>query len=228
MTKNISEPHEPVSRTEYVVNLERKVEELEAALEETEHDMHMRIRASYDKTIADSWKAALAKVEAERDALAEKLKIKEGTIDLMGQFTEKLQAEIDDLQEERTKSDACWRLKIRVDTEGMSEHIQRMQELLDSIAVIVGTPGNDPGDLDGFEVLRLHVKAAMDNKNRATSILNALASEFERAIRHHENKGKGGQQVTFTGDFASVGPSVVQRMRWWLREMRAAGATNEY
>lgn len=35
--------------------------------EETEHAMHMRIRAGYDKTIADSWRAKVAEVERERD-----------------------------------------------------------------------------------------------------------------------------------------------------------------
>lgn len=35
--------------------------------EETEHAMHMRIRAGYDKTIADSWRAKVAEVEKERD-----------------------------------------------------------------------------------------------------------------------------------------------------------------
>ena len=99
------QPHEPVSRTQYVVNLERKVEELEEALEETEHDMHMREHVK--------------NIEAERDALAEKLRIKERTIDLMGQFTEKLQKELDDLQgnfdkqlkEALANSDACWKLE---------------------------------------------------------------------------------------------------------------------
>jgi hypothetical protein len=37
--------------------------------EETEHAMHMRVRAGYDKTIADAWRAKVAEVERERDAL---------------------------------------------------------------------------------------------------------------------------------------------------------------
>ena len=35
--------------------------------EETEHAMHLRIRAGYDKTIADCWRAKVADVEKERD-----------------------------------------------------------------------------------------------------------------------------------------------------------------
>lgn len=46
---------------------ERERDEARAALEESEHAMHMRIRAGYDQTVTDSWRAALAKVEAERD-----------------------------------------------------------------------------------------------------------------------------------------------------------------
>jgi hypothetical protein len=38
-----------------------------ARCEETEHAMHLRIRAGYDKTIADSWRAKVAEVERERD-----------------------------------------------------------------------------------------------------------------------------------------------------------------
>lgn len=44
-----------------------EVERLRAAAEESEHQMHLRIRAGYDKTIADSWRAKVAEVEAERD-----------------------------------------------------------------------------------------------------------------------------------------------------------------
>lgn len=35
--------------------------------DETEHQMHLRIRAGYDKTIADSWRAHSAKLERERN-----------------------------------------------------------------------------------------------------------------------------------------------------------------
>jgi hypothetical protein len=36
-------------------------------LSESEYAMHARIRADYDKTVADAWRAALTKVERERD-----------------------------------------------------------------------------------------------------------------------------------------------------------------
>lgn len=54
--------------------LAERVRELEAAQEETEHAMHMRIRAGYDKTVADAWRAAQAKVEAKAARLAEALR----------------------------------------------------------------------------------------------------------------------------------------------------------
>lgn len=38
-----------------------------AAAEERDCDMHARIRAGYDATIADSWRAKVAEVEVERD-----------------------------------------------------------------------------------------------------------------------------------------------------------------
>lgn len=53
--------------------LEAMRDRIDAALaepsetEETEHAMHMRIRAGYDRVIADSWRAKVAEVERERD-----------------------------------------------------------------------------------------------------------------------------------------------------------------
>ena len=41
------------------------VAELEARLEERDCDMHARIRANYDKTVADCWRAKVAELEAQ-------------------------------------------------------------------------------------------------------------------------------------------------------------------
>lgn len=46
------------------------LQEARAKLEEREADMHARIRAGYDRTVADAWRAKVADVEAERDAQA--------------------------------------------------------------------------------------------------------------------------------------------------------------
>lgn len=48
-----------------------RAEKAERALEEREADMHARIRAGYDKTVADAWRAEVAKLEAECQRLRE-------------------------------------------------------------------------------------------------------------------------------------------------------------
>jgi hypothetical protein len=44
-----------------------QVNALKREREESEHQMHMRIRRDYDTTVADCWKAHCAKIEAQRD-----------------------------------------------------------------------------------------------------------------------------------------------------------------
>lgn len=48
--------------------LTNEINAMRRALEERECDMHARIRAGYDATIADCWRAKVAEAEAERDA----------------------------------------------------------------------------------------------------------------------------------------------------------------
>ena len=48
------------------------------------------------------------------------------------------------------------------ENQAMAEHIERQAEIIDSVALIIGTRGEDPGDIDGFEVLRLHARALAD------------------------------------------------------------------
>lgn len=50
-------------------DLRDQVADLLAAQEESEHSMHLRVRAGYDKTIADCWRAKVAEVEAEVEML---------------------------------------------------------------------------------------------------------------------------------------------------------------
>ena len=45
----------------------KSFEEAIESLEESEHEMHLRVRAGYDKTVADSWRAKVAEIERERD-----------------------------------------------------------------------------------------------------------------------------------------------------------------
>lgn len=74
--------------------------------------------------------------------------------------------------------------------------------------------------------LRTQLEAANAGAVALKAIAEAFASEAEAAVQHHENKNKGGQQVSFHGDFASIGPSVVGRLRWWVREFREALASD--
>lgn len=55
---------------EKAARLERERDTLAAKLDEREGDMHARIRAEYDRTIADAWRAANARMADERDTLA--------------------------------------------------------------------------------------------------------------------------------------------------------------
>lgn len=50
------------------------------------------------------------------------------------------------------------------------------------------------------------------------AMLVAIGEEFDREIAHRETRG--GQQVTHTGDFASVGPSALNAMKRWSRDFR--------
>ncbi len=54
-------------------------------------------------------------------------------------------------------------------------------------------------------------------------LLEAITGEFERTIQETE-RPKGGMSVPFHGDFSSAVrlPSVIGRMRWWVKEFREA------
>jgi len=54
-----------------VRDLRAEAEKLREALRESEHAMHMRVRAGYDSTIRETWQAEVARaVAAEREACA--------------------------------------------------------------------------------------------------------------------------------------------------------------
>lgn len=67
--------HEALSETaqKALAHVEAERDKARAAQEESEHQMHLRIRSGYDKTIADSWRAKVAEVERERDELKARL-----------------------------------------------------------------------------------------------------------------------------------------------------------
>ena len=55
-------------------------------------------------------------------------------------------------------------------------------------------------------------------------VLEGICGEFERAVQHADwrSDGSKGMSAPFTGDFASATqlPSVVAKMRWWMREFK--------
>lgn len=64
-------------------------------------------------------------------------------------------------------------------------------------------------------------RARINKLNQAThDMLEAVCLEMERAITSSENS-KGGQQARPNyGDFWPVSPSVLNRYKWWVKEMR--------
>ncbi len=58
-------------------------------------------------------------------------------------------------------------------------------------------------------------------------MIDGLESEVERAIAERQHRGKGGQTVSFQGDFAGCALSSLLRLRWWVRELRAANERDE-
>lgn len=52
------------------------------------------------------------------------------------------------------------------------------------------------------------------------AFVQSFAEVAEAAVRHHEGKDRGGQQVPFHGEFAHVPPSVVGTLRKLAREAR--------
>jgi chromosome segregation ATPase len=75
------------------------------------------------------------------------------------------------------------------------------------------------------EADRAAALAKVQEAGKVVEVARAFVEIAEAAIRHHENRGKGGQQVSYHGDFAMVPPSAVSRLRWWADCFRAALAS---
>lgn len=59
------------------------------------------------------------------------------------------------------------------------------------------------------------------NEDRLRLMVHGLFLEVE-AAKAYRSAPKGGQQVPFNGDFASVPPSGLSRLSWWVRELGRA------
>lgn len=53
-------------------------------------------------------------------------------------------------------------------------------------------------------------------RDRLYDELEVIRDTFKAAIANHR-KGKGGQQVPYHGDFASMPPSSIGQMEWWVK-----------
>jgi len=61
--------------------------------------------------------------------------------------------------------------------------------------------------------------------SEAMKTLGSLLEGFELEVEARAAdlaRGKGGQNVPFHGDFVSVPPSALNRLKWWSRELREA------
>jgi hypothetical protein len=57
--------------------------------------------------------------------------------------------------------------------------------------------------------------------DKVTSAILAFCDAVAAASRAHDQRGKGGQHVSFHGDFAGAHPGVLNRLEWWARHLRS-------
>lgn len=54
------------------------------------------------------------------------------------------------------------------------------------------------------------------------SVIRSLADTIEHAEHATKQRGRGGQQVPFHGDFANATPGTLAQLKWWVRELERA------
>ncbi len=59
-------------------------------------------------------------------------------------------------------------------------------------------------------------------ERRLRAAISSVIAEFERAVSYHETQDQSGMRVPYHGDFRSVGPSTVDQMRRWIRDLNDA------
>jgi len=109
---------------------------------------------------------------------------------------------------DRAHQEIRTRVAVEKDRDSLRAENQKMREALDQTGPI--------------EFRRLEAE-----NEALRAWLDGIASTFESAVAHHEQRGAGGQQVGFHGDFANVPPSVVGQMRRWARDVREALSARE-
>ena len=122
--------------------LRDQVSDLQAAAEESEHQIHLRVRAGYDATIADCWRAKVAEVEAERDVARAKVSRREREHDALVETAQKalenVAAERDEARAETQQLIELNRSHVatlceaqRNQVEALKAENERLQRLLD-------------------------------------------------------------------------------------------------
>ncbi len=66
------------------------------------------------------------------------------------------------------------------------------------------------------------VAAMREATGHQERMFTGFEGEIERVERHRLARTRGGQHVPCHGDFVGANATVLGRMRWWLREFRAA------
>lgn len=64
------------------------------------------------------------------------------------------------------------------------------------------------------------VRSAVAEIRHHRAAVQAFSDTVEDAVRANANRGKGGQQVPFHGDFCAATPSVLNRLEWWARRFK--------
>lgn len=62
--------------------------------------------------------------------------------------------------------------------------------------------------------------------DRVRDLAEAFVETVQAAVHNHRG-AKGGQHVSFHGDFAHITPSVVRDLERWAREFQAALASTQ-
>lgn len=77
-------------------------------------------------------------------------------------------------------------------------------------------------DLREIQRLQLELDAARATIAKLRQVAAAFVRTVSSARRAIEQRGRGGQHVSYHGDFAAASPSVITNLVWWAREIELA------
>jgi hypothetical protein len=106
--------------------------------------------------------------------------------------------------------------------QAFAAHLDKVADALHDIEWVLSgdtSPGDEFEAID--HALGLDSEALVQRLLAAQDCFLTEVDNMERVIANRD-RGKGGQQVTETGDFVYVQPSVAGRLRWHARNMRRA------